>query len=251
MPDAFSLFDAEDRLEVWNESWLASHPGSTPDALRGASFESLLRSGLASGQYPDALGREATWLAERLAHHRLPVRPLLQQLPGNRWIRINERRTREGGVAGTRTDVTDLVRREQQLERLISERDVYEARLRAVNEQLEQLSDTDPLTGLGNRRLFDRRLAEEWQRARRHGLPLSLLIVDIDHFKAYNSRPTTTPTATRPATAACAASPTRCATPRSAAATSSRATAAKSSRCCCPTPRSSRRARPPSTACRT
>jgi diguanylate cyclase (GGDEF)-like protein len=186
MPDAFAMFDAEDRLEFWNESYLHEYAQSSGAARRGVSFESLLRAGLAAAQYPDAVGREEAWLAERLAHHRQPVRPLLQQLPGNRWMRVNERRTREGGVAGTRTDVTDLVRREQQLERLIAERDVYEARLRAVNEQLEQLSDTDPLTSLGNRRLFDRRLAEEWQRARRHGLPLSLLIVDIDHFKAYN-----------------------------------------------------------------
>ncbi|MCB2101098.1 MAG: GGDEF domain-containing protein [Rhodobacterales bacterium] len=47
-------------------------------------------------------------------------------------------------------------------------------------------SSRDPLTGLFNRRVFDRRLDEEWRRAMRHGRPLSLMYIDIDHFKAYN-----------------------------------------------------------------
>jgi diguanylate cyclase (GGDEF)-like protein len=44
----------------------------------------------------------------------------------------------------------------------------------------------DPLTGLANRRNFDRRLEEEWQRATRDKLPLSLMMIDVDYFKFYN-----------------------------------------------------------------
>jgi len=51
---------------------------------------------------------------------------------------------------------------------------------------LERESLTDPGTGLYNRRYLDRRLEEEFARARRHALPLSLLVVDIDHFKRIN-----------------------------------------------------------------
>jgi diguanylate cyclase (GGDEF)-like protein len=46
----------------------------------------------------------------------------------------------------------------------------------------------DPLTGLGNRRLFDSRLAEEVARARRHAEPLSLIMIDLDRFKDINDR---------------------------------------------------------------
>jgi diguanylate cyclase (GGDEF)-like protein len=42
------------------------------------------------------------------------------------------------------------------------------------------------LTDLGNRRAFDRQLAQEWGRAARSNEPLGLLLLDIDHFKAYN-----------------------------------------------------------------
>jgi diguanylate cyclase (GGDEF)-like protein len=51
---------------------------------------------------------------------------------------------------------------------------------------LEHESISDPLLGIYNRRYLDRRLAEECARARRYSLPLSLLLIDIDHFKPIN-----------------------------------------------------------------
>jgi len=55
-------------------------------------------------------------------------------------------------------------------------------------EELEQLSREDPLTSVGNRRAWDERLTGEVLRARRSGRPLSVLVVDLDHFKAVNDR---------------------------------------------------------------
>ena len=52
--------------------------------------------------------------------------------------------------------------------------------------KLEELATTDALTGLRNRRKFDQTIEHEWQRALRHRTPLSLLMIDADHFKAYN-----------------------------------------------------------------
>jgi diguanylate cyclase (GGDEF)-like protein len=54
--------------------------------------------------------------------------------------------------------------------------------------ELQQQSRTDPLTLLGNRRLFDDKLPEEFAMAREQHRPLSLLVLDIDHFKGYNDR---------------------------------------------------------------
>ncbi|MEF9930432.1 MAG: diguanylate cyclase, partial [Massilia sp.] len=51
---------------------------------------------------------------------------------------------------------------------------------------LEQLATRDGLTGLANRRCFDDTLQAEWARALRQVQPLSLLMVDVDNFKAYN-----------------------------------------------------------------
>lgn len=55
-----------------------------------------------------------------------------------------------------------------------------------LHRQVEQLSITDPLTGLANRRQFERNLEQELARARRYGKPLSLLILDLDYFKKIN-----------------------------------------------------------------
>jgi diguanylate cyclase (GGDEF)-like protein len=53
-------------------------------------------------------------------------------------------------------------------------------------ETLHRISTTDPVTGVANRRNFDDALVLEWRRAARSGTPLSLIMIDIDAFKAYN-----------------------------------------------------------------
>jgi diguanylate cyclase (GGDEF)-like protein len=52
--------------------------------------------------------------------------------------------------------------------------------------RLQRLSERDPLTGVANRRAFERVLAQEWERSRRTGRPVSLLFIDIDDFGMVN-----------------------------------------------------------------
>lgn len=73
----------------------------------------------------------------------------------------------------------------QALDALVARRT---ADLEAANRQLTELSVTDALTGLTNRRGFDAALDAEWRRARRQGQPLALLMIDVDHFKSYNDQ---------------------------------------------------------------
>jgi diguanylate cyclase (GGDEF)-like protein len=54
--------------------------------------------------------------------------------------------------------------------------------------EFEQLSVTDPLTGLLNRRYLEERLTEETKRSNRHGYPMSFMMVDVDQFKSYNDK---------------------------------------------------------------
>lgn len=58
-------------------------------------------------------------------------------------------------------------------------------RVRRV-ERLSFYASHDPLTGLANRRHFEEYVEREFKLAKRHGTPMSLMIVDVDHFKAYN-----------------------------------------------------------------
>ena len=63
---------------------------------------------------------------------------------------------------------------------------LYDQRGRQEATRLERIASTDALTGLANRRAFDEAFSAEWRRCRRHGLALSLLLLDVDFFKSYN-----------------------------------------------------------------
>jgi diguanylate cyclase (GGDEF)-like protein len=63
-----------------------------------------------------------------------------------------------------------------------------EQRLETANARLMELSVTDGLTGIGNRRAFDATLQTEWGRATRDATDLALLVIDVDHFKSFNDR---------------------------------------------------------------
>jgi len=71
--------------------------------------------------------------------------------------------------------------------RFIAHREAVEIHIR-LNRALKKLSSMDGLTGIANRRTFDAVLEREWQRARRSGKPLSLIMIDIDFFKQFNDR---------------------------------------------------------------
>ncbi|HTX76345.1 MAG TPA: diguanylate cyclase [Terracidiphilus sp.] len=74
-------------------------------------------------------------------------------------------------------------RRERELVRLVEMRT---AELKRANEELYRLSATDGLTGIANRRIFDKVLHREWARLPRSMEPLSVLMLDVDHFKMLN-----------------------------------------------------------------
>jgi len=71
---------------------------------------------------------------------------------------------------------------------MLREMTLLYARVADLNDRLEQMAVTDGLTGLANRRHFNQTLDREWRRARREIDLVSLLMIDIDHFKGYNDR---------------------------------------------------------------
>jgi diguanylate cyclase (GGDEF)-like protein/PAS domain S-box-containing protein len=76
-------------------------------------------------------------------------------------------------------DVTDRVEYENRLFE-------YQSGLEEANAKLKELATTDGLTGINNRAAFDEKLTEEFERASRHGRALSLIVLDVDHFKSFN-----------------------------------------------------------------
>lgn len=166
------IWDEHDHLLLYNRKVNRMLGGFYTPALIGQPVEAVLRAQLARRMFPAAEGDEAAWLAERLAARGGSQTPQLLQLAGGQWVHLHESRNSEGGLVTGWVDVTELVHRRQVLE--------------ARNQLLARQSSTDSLTGVANRRRFDEALASEWLRAARGATPLSLLMLDIDHFKPYN-----------------------------------------------------------------
>ncbi|NJK29246.1 MAG: diguanylate cyclase [Acaryochloris sp. RU_4_1] len=91
--------------------------------------------------------------------------------------------TLAAAVVGQKQAEEKLLKLNAELEQRVHERT---AQLQELAQELEVQSLTDALTDLGNRRAFQRKLTEEVQRAVRYQMPLSLLLLDVDHFKTYN-----------------------------------------------------------------
>jgi diguanylate cyclase (GGDEF)-like protein/PAS domain S-box-containing protein len=94
------------------------------------------------------------------------------------WVEASLRALRDPGT-GIRSGILIIVRD-------VSERKYAEELLLQAHEAVERLAVVDALTGLANRRRFDEALIVEWRRAIRDQAPISLLMIDADHFKLYN-----------------------------------------------------------------
>lgn len=123
------------------------------------------------------LALSMAWYLSRL---RETNRQQLAEAHANLETRIEER-TRELVAINERMhgEIVERVRTEEQLLQTRSD-------LETANEKLEMLASLDGLTGLANRRIFNESLEREWKRCIRENQPMSVIMLDIDHFKLYN-----------------------------------------------------------------
>ena len=112
--DGFALFDEDDRLVICNHRY-GEIEGLDPDKVTaGLDWQSMLKASIKRGHYPAAMEADQDYLAQRLEHHQSADGTVIEeQLADGRWIQIREYRTSDGGAVGTRTDITELKRRER------------------------------------------------------------------------------------------------------------------------------------------
>ncbi len=147
MPDGMGFFDADDRLVVWNARYAELNPELASSLSAGLTFEDIIRIGLAENLYADAAGREDAWLAERCASRDQLSNTIEQRISGDRWLRVQDRRTDAGGIVTVCTDITDL---KHNARALAEARDAAEAANRAKSEFLANMSHEirTPLNGV-------------------------------------------------------------------------------------------------------
>ncbi len=150
--EGFVLFDAQDRLVISNAKY-REYYGLSAHAIRpGQTFEDILRAGVERGQYEDAKGDPEGFLQRRLQRRRVLGDAFEQRLGDGRWLMISDRRTQEGGVAGIRTDITEIKRREQELEdaKQTLQRQAEELRLLADRERKANAAKSEFLATLSH-----------------------------------------------------------------------------------------------------
>jgi diguanylate cyclase (GGDEF)-like protein len=191
LPSGLVVIDHAETIVHWN-GWMAKHSGVAANAALGRRIEAVLGEGVAM-PFRRAVGN--------VLKHRLPVvlsnvlhrdpLPLYRQ-PGSAAAAAA---AEEGGIASARmpqsltlmpiqaddgtplcvvqiTDTSMFVKRERLL--------------KSASDRLSKEAVIDGLTGVYNRKHFNEKLPIELSRCLRQGLPLSLLMIDVDAFKSYN-----------------------------------------------------------------
>jgi PAS domain S-box-containing protein len=135
--EAFVLYDAQDRILLFNQKFRELHGPCANLINVGARFDDVARAVAAQGLIPEAAGRIQEWARERVLQHANPTGSFDMELADGRWLRIAERRTRDGGIVGTMTEITEEKRRERELRRA---RDGAELANRSKSEFLANMS---------------------------------------------------------------------------------------------------------------
>jgi len=165
--DGVLLLDADLHATFMNRKVRQFWEISEKQAAARPSYSSLITRARRAIE-PNLPAKElSSFAAKRLAEVKAGDHVRELQTPDQRRLRAHCTNMVGGGRMITYYDVTDLIRNA---------------------EKLERLATTDPLTGLYNRRHFLTALEAEWSRFQRYYRSVSVLMVDIDHFKTVNDR---------------------------------------------------------------
>ncbi|MBV9562783.1 MAG: EAL domain-containing protein [Bradyrhizobium sp.] len=210
LPQGIVFLDAEGRYILWNKKYAEIYGRSADLFKPGARLQDTIRIGVERGDYPDAIGREEEWLAERLARLYQPGERHEQKLADGRVVLIEERLTGDGGIIGLRVDITELKQREASFRLLFDSNPVPmivcaldDERIVGVNDaaiehygysraEFQKLTirslqafDSDP--PWAGDRSNDERTARTWKHVKANGTLIDLAI--YSRQLVYNDRP--------------------------------------------------------------
>ncbi|WEZ85700.1 diguanylate cyclase (plasmid) [Rhizobium sp. 32-5/1] len=172
MSDGFAMFDTQGFLLFCNEQYRNAFPLSADVRVIGANIRDILRRIIETRERVDLpcdVGED--WIeAASASLHRNKDEEI--QLQNGDWRSLKTRLAEDGSAMVVVSDITATKQ--------------AEIALRLSAEQLKTLAETDGLTGIANRRAFDEAFEREAARSVRNNTPISLLMIDIDRFKAYN-----------------------------------------------------------------
>lgn len=171
MADGVALFDHECRLIFCNEQYHAMFSLTRDVRLPGVPLSEVLRAAVARGEQQIASDDIDEWIDGVMSGIKGGLDEEVLMGDG-RHLAVRNRPVAGLGFVSVVSDVTEFRRNETQLA--------------VLTRKLQILATTDDLTGLINRRLFDELFEREMARSIRNETPISVLMIDVDNFKAYN-----------------------------------------------------------------
>ncbi len=166
IPAALSVYDADERLILVNDMYRDILPGNRSLMIRGERLADIIARKVEANHYQPEIGtddppeRRQAWIEDYLARHRSPDYCRVFHLSNDRWVQASTALSASGNIVSIRTDISALKRAEAELRRI---------------------AEHDSLTGLANRAVLMRRLAD-----RRPGEAGLFILFDVDFFKAVN-----------------------------------------------------------------
>ncbi|WP_332688806.1 diguanylate cyclase [Devosia sp.] len=172
MSDGLAVFDAEGRLVFCNEQYRACFPHTGKLRQPGAYLRDILQAVVETDeQITVPRHNPEAWIDAIVANLAVESEEEINLFDG-RWLQLRTRPTSSGSTMVVVADVTRMK--------------LAELALHTTTNKLKELVRTDSLTDLLNRRAFDEAIETETRRSARAGTAFSLLLVDVDQFKAYN-----------------------------------------------------------------
>ncbi|MGB0843411.1 MAG: ATP-binding protein [Alphaproteobacteria bacterium] len=137
MPDAFALFDADDRLVMSNSRFYEDLGFSENEKVHGASYTDLFRRSADLGTFTNAQQNSDAWIDKREEAHRKHGPVVQEPLSDGRWVRLAEKATPSGGTILISTDISEVKNRENEL---LTAKEQAEAGDRAKSDFLAMMS---------------------------------------------------------------------------------------------------------------
>lgn len=172
MSDGLAMYNSDGRLELCNEQYRAMFPRSADVRHEGAYADDIVRAAAKAGErndWPADMSEESIANAASLF---LIDSDRTIELSDGRWLSVRTRVAEDGTALTLVSDITSMK--------------LAEASLKIYADQMKDLARTDSLTSLANRRAFDEALQSEYDRAVASGSPLTVMMIDVDHFKSFN-----------------------------------------------------------------
>ncbi|HEX5320257.1 MAG TPA: ATP-binding protein, partial [Stellaceae bacterium] len=137
--EGFVLFDRDDRYVMTNTKYREMYPNMVDAFAPGTSYDAMLRHGLERKLWVIEEDPEE-WIRKITAWHRDAKAPQERQLGDGRWMRLSERRTRDGGIVGIRTDITELKNSEAALVGKVRDLEAAQDRLERLRRDLTAMA---------------------------------------------------------------------------------------------------------------